>query len=83
MAGIRAVIRQPEPLRAVIKEVLTQQSGAPYTGPYTVTPRTGAETILPTGNRQLTGDIRVQKIPCYEVCNDAGGRTIYIAKEAE
>lgn len=80
MEKIRAVIRYPTPLRAKIKEI-SAAAGEPYTGPYTVTPRAYAETILPTKNKHLTDDVQVQKIPYYDVSNAAGGSTVYIAKE--
>lgn len=81
MAKIRAEIRQPMRLSAAVKEVHILQGREPYTGNYTVVPKAHTETILPTKNRQLVHDVRVQKIPYYDVTNAAGGSTVYIAKE--
>lgn len=81
MAKIRAEIRQPVRLSAAVKEVHILQGQEPYTGNYTVIPKANGETVLPTKNKQLVHDIRVQKIPYYDVTNAAGGSTVYIAKE--
>lgn len=80
MSQIKAHIKAPPRLRAVVQEAGSQQ-GSPYTGDYTVTPKAHTETILPTKNKHLTEDVQVLEIPYYEVSNAAGGSTVYIAKE--
>lgn len=54
--------------------------GDPYEGEYSVTPRTEQQTI-PTKDKVMLEDVTVQAIPFYNVSNNSGGSTVYIAKE--
>lgn len=51
-----------------------------YTERYEVIPKVESQTLRTKGKR-LTEDIIVTEIPCFDVSNEAGGTTIYIAKE--
>jgi hypothetical protein len=52
----------------------------PYEGEYEVTPKVEAQT-LNTAQKYMVQDLTVKEIPCYKVSNNAGGNTVYIAKE--
>ena len=54
--------------------------GEPYEGPYDVTPKVTAQT-LPTAKKLMRDDVSVRAIPYFDVSNQAGGNTIYIASE--
>lgn len=54
-----------------------------YDGAYEVTPKTEEAQTLPTAQRYLTQNVKVNKIPYYEVDNPAGGATIYIGTDEE
>ena len=58
-------------------------SGEPYDGDYEVTPKIDEATVLPTAQKLLARDVTVKKIPYYEVSNNSGGLTIYIASDEE
>lgn len=49
-----------------------------YDGSYDVTPLPGAETILETVGKRMTGDVTVGEIPYYETSNPQGGYTVII-----
>lgn len=49
-----------------------------YDGPYMVTPKV-AEQVLPTAKKFMDEDVKITKIPVYDVSNNSGGTTIYIA----
>ena len=51
-----------------------------YDGPYEAIPKVEAQT-LPTAQKLMTDDVTVYGVPFYEVSNDQGGNTVYIAKE--
>ena len=51
-----------------------------YDGPYEAIPKVEAQT-LPTAKKMMTDDVTVHGVPFYEVRNDQGGNTVYIAKE--
>ena len=51
-----------------------------YDGPYEAIPKVEAQT-LPTAKKMMTDDVTVHGVPFYEVSNDQGGNTVYIAKE--
>lgn len=55
-------------------------SAEPYEGQYEVTPTVEGLT-LETANKYMSDDVTVKAIPTYEVSNNAGGTTFYIAKE--
>lgn len=57
--------------------------GEEYTGEYTITPKTYNTQTLPTKNKLLTDDIRIKKIPYYEMDNESGGTTVYIGSDDE
>ena len=59
----------------------TSASDVPvYDGPYEAIPKVEAQT-LPTAKKLMTDDVTVHGVPFYEVSNDQGGNTVYIAKE--
>lgn len=64
-------------------QVVTQTEGdfGIYEGATVVTPQASHEVVLETAQKLLREDITVKKIPYYEVSNDSGGTTIYIATE--
>lgn len=49
-----------------------------YEGTYNVTPKVSGQT-LPTANKFLSKDVTIKEIPYFEVSNDSGGDTVYIA----
>lgn len=51
----------------------------PYEGEYAVTPTVEGQK-LKTANKYMSDDLTVEAIPAYEVSNDSGGQTFYIAK---
>lgn len=51
-----------------------------YKGDYAVTPKVTAQT-LPTAQKTMGEDLTVLAIPFYNVSNNSGGKTIYIARE--
>lgn len=63
-----------------IQTVTEFVGGDPYAGDYTVTPKVDAQT-MPTKNKVMLDDVTIREIPIYEVSNNSGGRTVYIAKE--
>lgn len=52
-----------------------------YEGDYVITPRLSDDVVLPTKEKVLRDNLTVQKIPQYEVSNDAGGKTFIIGDE--
>lgn len=54
--------------------------GEPYEGTYEVTPKVTAQT-LQTAQKFMREDVSIQAIPYFDVSNQAGGNTIYIANE--
>lgn len=52
----------------------------PYTGEYTVIPKTTPQT-LETAGKRMTEDVSVFAIPYYEVSNPSDGTTVYIGTE--
>lgn len=64
-------------------ETVTEFANAdPYTGSYEVTPKVNAQT-LPTAQKLMVDDVKVHAIPIFEVSNNDGGETIYIATEVD
>lgn len=53
----------------------------PYTGEYSVTPLFASETVLETKDKSMTDNVTVQKMPQFEVSNDAGGKTLILGDE--
>ena len=76
-----AVIPQ-EPVSVQVDAVTRTSAGdAPvYDGPYEVTPKVTAQT-LQTAQKFMQEDVSVRAIPYFDVSNQAGGNTIYIANE--
>ena len=60
----------------------TQSQTPPYTGEYEITPKTYDEQILPTKNKKMVDNLKVKKIPQYEVSNSAEGYTLIIGEES-
>ncbi len=52
-----------------------------YVGETTVIPRAREDVVLPTKDTVVHEDITVKQVPYYATSNEAGGNTIYIAKE--
>lgn len=64
-------------------QVVTDTGGIPaYRGEYVVTPRVNG-TVLETAKKYMTDDVTVKAIPFYDVSNDSGGTTVYIANELD
>lgn len=58
-------------------------AGAPnYEGEYEVTPTVDGLSLA-TRQKYMTEDVKIHAIPFFEVSNQAGGNTIYIAGEIE
>jgi hypothetical protein len=51
-----------------------------YEGDYEVTPKVSEQT-LPTAKKLMSEDVTIKEIPYFEVGNNSGGNTVYIAKE--
>lgn len=49
-----------------------------YPGPYTATPRTDADVVLPTARHLMSQDVFVDQITYTATTNPAGGKTVYI-----
>lgn len=71
-------------------KVLTAKGGFPvwedlprYDGAYSVTPSSGSAQTLETAQKYMDADVRVEKIPYYEIDNGSGGTTVYIGSEDE
>lgn len=52
---------------------------APYTGPYSVTPKASVTQILPTSSKYMKNNVTVAKIPYSETSNASDGTTVSIA----
>lgn len=52
-----------------------------YDGEHVVVPSAEAEQTLPTAQTFMNADIKVKKIPVFDVSNNAGGITVYIASD--
>lgn len=52
-----------------------------YEGEYVVTPKMFEGTVLPTKDKTMADDVTVLEVPFYEVTNESGGTTVYIATE--
>ena len=53
-----------------------------YEGEYEVTPTVEGLT-LDTRDKYMTDDVKIRAIPFYEVSNQSGGNTVYIAGDLE
>lgn len=53
-----------------------------YDGAYCVTPTVDGQT-LETAQKYMDADVKVNKIPYYDVGNTSGGSTVYIADEVQ
>lgn len=64
-------------------DVEMESSGgyATYTGSYTATPETYNEVTMPTKGYLMGDNVTVERIPQFEVSNDAGGSTLIIGEE--
>lgn len=54
--------------------------GEVYGGDYIVTPKVDSQT-MPTQGKVMMEDVTVKAIPYFDVTNNSGGSTVYIAKE--
>ncbi|MBP3647192.1 MAG: hypothetical protein J6K55_12305 [Clostridia bacterium] len=63
-----------------LQKVTEYNDADPYTGSYEITPKVDAQ-ILPTAQKLMTEDLTVKAIPFFDVSNNSGGRTVYIARE--
>lgn len=54
-----------------------------YEGEYFIIPSATDEQVLKTAQTYLDADVKVKKIPYYEVSNNSGGETVYIGSEVE
>ena len=59
-----------------------QSQAKPSEGAYEITPKTYTEQILPTKNKKMVDNLKVKKIPQYEVSNSAEGYTLIIGEES-
>lgn len=51
-----------------------------YDGPYEIIPKTEPQ-VLSTKEKTMMDDLTVREVPYFEVSNQFGGNTVYIAKE--
>lgn len=51
-----------------------------YKGEYAVTPKVSGQT-MPTKGMAMLDDVTIHPIPFFNVSNNSGGSTVYIAKE--
>ena len=79
---VKVSIIQQEPVNVQVDAVTrTSANDIPvYDGPYEAIPKVEAQT-LQTAKKLMTDDVTVHGVPFYEVSNDQGGNTVYIAKE--
>lgn len=79
---VKVSVTQQEPVAVQVDAVTrTSASDIPvYEGPYEAIPKVEAQT-LPTAKKLMTDDVTVHGVPFYEVSNEQGGNTVYIAKE--
>lgn len=77
-------------IRYDLPQILTEEEKAQarsnlgivaYTGEYSITPSATSEVTLQTAQKLMDADVHVQKIPYYNVSNNSGGETAYIANE--
>ena len=52
-----------------------------YDGEYEITPSVSDEQILNTAQTFMDANVKIKKIPFYEVSNNNGGNTVYIGSE--
>lgn len=52
-----------------------------YYGEYTIIPKAYAEQTMETKGKRMLDDVTIKEVPYYEVSNDDGGETVYIANE--
>ena len=79
---VKVSVIQQEPVTVQVGVVTRTSAGdiPVYEGPYEAIPKVEAQT-LPTAKKLMTEDVTVQGVPIYEVSNEQGGNTVYIAKE--
>lgn len=65
-----------------LQKITEYENADPYTGSYTVIPKTDAQT-LPTAQKFMADDVSVLAIPYFETSNTDGGETVYIGTEVE
>lgn len=63
-----------------IHEVTVHKDADPYRGAYEVTPKVD-EQVLQTAQKLMADDVTINAIPIYDVSNNSGGSTVYIARE--
>lgn len=80
--SFHATDTQFHPCFAALQKMTEIKDADPYTGDYTVTPKVEAQT-LPTAKKLMADDLTVLGVPIYEVSNNSGGSTVYIAKEMD
>lgn len=75
-----------DPVKLKVKPVIhiNRTQGEPYTGATTVMPNAFEDTVLETKNKIVSENIKVTKIPYFEVGSTIeGGNVVYIAGEPE
>lgn len=79
---VKVSVTRQEPVTVQVDAVTRTTSGdiPVYDGPYEAIPKVDAQT-LPTAKKLMTDDVTVHGVPFYEVSNEQGGNTVYIAKE--
>lgn len=63
-----------------VQTVTKYIGGEPYDGSYEITPKIEKQT-MPTEGKVMVSDVTIHKIPYFEVSNNGGGNTVYIADE--
>lgn len=78
---IRLKVRDTGSVKLTVSPaVVVHTGGAPYDGPYEVTPKVESQ-VLNTKSKVMRSDVTVNRIPIFETSNSAGGETVYIAAD--
>ena len=69
------------PLRLSSIQIVEVGRPPVYEGSYEITPASYIEQVLPTQDKLMEEDLRVQRIPNFLVSNPAGGNTFIVGEE--
>ncbi len=63
-----------------VQQITEYVGGELYTGDYFVTPKVDAQE-MPTKGKVMGDNITIKSIPYFDVSNNSGGSTVFIAEE--
>lgn len=79
--AIRVLVRRNnQPITVSIYAQVKSSAESSYDGPYEATPSVHNDVVLETAQKLLNRDIRILKVPQYEVENSAKGITLFIGE---